>query len=118
MAKRSLFPPALFSGAASAHQPGATTSSGVAAGPNAFEVGVIAYDPDAGILNVRIKSNADAEEIEATMKLDDMTGKGMVELLLGDNRLAPRIEIVVHPRVKPPTFTSPEEADAWLEAHS
>jgi hypothetical protein len=67
---------------------------------------------------VRIKSNADAEEIEATMELDQMTGKGTVELLLGDSRLAPRIEIVIHPRVKPPTFTSPEEADAWLEAHS
>lgn len=87
-------------------------------GPNAFEVGVIAYDPDSGVLNIRIKTDADAEEIEATMEVEKMTGTGTVELLLGSSRLSPRIDIVVHPRVKPPKFSTPEEADAWLEAHA
>lgn len=93
-----------------------TLSSGP--GPNAFEVGVIAYDPDAGILNVRIKDSANAEEVDCTVELEKMTGTGTVVIQLGDSKLSPKIEIKISPRVTPPKFATIEEAEKWMEENS
>lgn len=87
-------------------------------GPNAFEVGVLAYDPDSATLVVRVRTEKDAEEIEAVIDLQAMTANGTIEIILGEGKLAPKIVINVKPRVKPPAFSTPEEADAWLEEHA
>lgn len=93
-----------------------TLSSGP--GPNAFEVGVVSYDPDSGVVNVRVKDAAGADEVDCTVELDKMPGSGTIEIVLGDSKLSPKIEIKISPRVKPPTFTSIEEAEAWMEANA
>lgn len=85
------------------------------AGPNAFEVGVVSYDPDAGIVNVRVTDSSQAEVAECTVELEKMTGCGIIDLHLGEGKLSPRIEIRIYPRVKPPKFASVEEAEKWME---
>lgn len=87
-------------------------------GPNAFEVAVASYDPDAQVLVIRVKDSEDAEEIEAVIDLMAMTGSGTIEIQLGDSKLAPKIEIKVRPRVTPPKFATIEQAEKWMEENA
>lgn len=87
-------------------------------GPNAFEVAVASYDPDAQIVVVRVKTAADAEEIEAVVDLGAATNSGVIEMVLGDSKLSPKIQIKILPKVTPPKFATIEEAEAWMEANS
>lgn len=87
-------------------------------GPNAFEVAVASYDPDAQVVVVRVKDSADAEEIEAIVDLGAATNKGTIEIVLGDNKLSPKILLQIVPRVTPPKFATIEEAEAWMEENA
>lgn len=87
-------------------------------GPNAFEVAVASYDPDAQLVVVRVKTSADAEEIEAVVDLGAATNSGVIEMVLGDSKLSPKIQIKILPKVTPPKFATIEEAEAWMEANS
>ena len=87
-------------------------------GPNAFEIGVISLDPDTGVLNVRVKDSVQAEEIDCTVMLADMQGSGTIEIVLGDSKLSPKVEIKISPRVTPPKFATIDEAEAWMEANA
>lgn len=83
------------------------------AGPNATEVAALQYDPDSNILVVSLPKG-----VQAVYKLSDMLGAASFDMLLVDSKLGPKITVTVTPRTTMPSFGSPEEADAWLEANA
>lgn len=84
------------------------------AGPNAFEVCVVSYDPDQNMLVIGM-----ANDVQAFVKLDECDPEGTgIDMLLKDAKLGPRLRLHAKPATPLPKFSSPEEADAWLEANS
>lgn len=85
-----------------------------APGPNAFEVASLQYDPDQNLLVVSLPN-----DVQAAFALSDMATEGSTfTLQLQDSKLGPRVNVEVIPRTVMPRFSSPEEADAWLEANA
>lgn len=83
-------------------------------GPNTHEVSVLQYDPDQKLVVASLPSG-----VQAIFELTQMASEGSsFTLQLSDNKLGPKIEVTVIPRVDMPKFNSPEEADAWLEANA
>lgn len=83
-------------------------------GPNAVEVAVLSYDPDTNILHIGMPN-----DVQAIYQLNDMATEGSsFTIQLADTKLGPRVNVEVVPRTAMPRFTTPEEADAWLEANT
>lgn len=82
-------------------------------GPNTREIGVLEYDPDAGLLVFTMPN-----DVKAFVKFDDLDDDGTsFEILLNDSKIGPQVKLQMK-NVRLPKFSSPEEAEAWLEAHS
>lgn len=82
-------------------------------GPNSREVGVLSYDPDAGLLCFTMPN-----DVQAFVKFDELDDEGTsFEILLNDSKIGPQVKLQMR-NVRLPKFASPEEAEAWLEAHS
>lgn len=82
-------------------------------GPNTREVGVLEYDPDAGLLVFTMPN-----DVKAYVKFDDLDEAGTeFEILLNDTKIGPQVKLQFK-NVRLPKFSTPEEAEAWLEAHS
>lgn len=81
-------------------------------GPNTREVGLLEYDPDAGLLVFTMPN-----DVRTYIKFDELDGDRSFDVLLNDTKIGPQVKLTFK-NVRLPKFSSPEEAEAWLEENS